>query len=110
MEIKLYYNKPEVLSLEPRKRKFITLASSLKEYLEYLYDELNVEDYSFSYLIEDMIYWLTSNKEALRKFILDTYDLEGEELIITPPPKEVIDFVEKLAERLTPQEENKEVE
>lgn len=101
MEIKLYYNKPEVLPLEPRKRKFITLASSLKEYLDYLYDELNIEDYSFSYLIEDMIFWITSNKEALEKFILDTYDLEGEELKILPPPKEVIEFIDKMAERLS---------
>ena len=94
MDVMLYYNKPEVITREQRKRKFITLAESLKNYLDYLYKTLNIEDYSFSYLVEDLIFYLVTKEELLKDFIKENYDLEGEEVKILPPPKEWVKTVE----------------
>ena len=97
MEIRAYYNKPEIMAREPRKRMFMTIAGSLKLYLKYLLEELDVESYAMSYLVEDLIFFVVSNQDRLRTFIEDTYELdEGETIDVLPPPPEIVEKINSL--------------
>ena len=97
MEIMVYYNTSELLAIEPRKRMFMTISGSLKNYLKYLLDEVNVEHYAMSHLIEDIVFHVVSDEERLKCFVKETYEFEeGEEVQILPPPPEVVKYVNSL--------------
>jgi len=80
----------EKLQDEKRAIVNITVAKSLKKYLRDLYNELDIEGYTFSYLIEDIIYWVVSDRQRLMAFIRDAYEEAIEEKI---PERSILEFV-----------------
>ena len=95
MEVKTYYNLPELMATEPRKRRSITMSGSLSTYLDYLFETLHIENYSKSYLIEDIIYFVVSNEERLKKFIDSSFELDVPIKII-PPSQEMKEAVQEI--------------
>ena len=94
LRVKTYYNLPELQMIERRKRKFITLAVSLHTYLKYLYEELDIEQYRFSHMVEDMLTWIVSDKDRLYQFIQDNYEIDEGVEVVEPPD----DFKKKIQE------------
>ncbi len=106
MDLTKYYNHPEVMVQERRVRVCFTLAKSLKNYLKYMLDAINAEDYNMSYLIEDLIYLVVSDENLLKRFIQENIELEpGEGIAIHDPPDELKQTIDELAKQINESEE-----
>jgi len=100
MQIKRYYLPIELMATEKRRRTVITMAGSVKNYLKYLYEQLDVEKYNFSYLVEDIIVWVISDKERLRQFIDDNFEFEeGLPEVVDPSPED-LEIIKELSLRV----------
>lgn len=63
----------EKLDYRKRSRLTLTIADELKDWLKDTYAKLNIEKYSLSYFIEDLIYWVVSDEDRFNRFLKDMY-------------------------------------